>query len=510
MSQKRNRGGLHVAKDLTKEQRIALQKKRQRQALIKLSMIFFATIGILSASLMIYQYFKNPGIASQVIKMGTLDTSTLYEGVVFRNEKVIVSQNEGYVKYVAEEGEKLQKDGTVFIIVDQENLTMSEKEKEAFERYLYAEADNQKDTSTNQDERYYLDEDVKDKIESYYDNRYETGTKHIYKLRNKLDSSVTNRTNLYTEEQELTDVKQTMEASFNDYQIEIATEESGIISYLMDGAETRNALEAIQALTYQDYSQYKKTNRAINLAPNPIRLNEPIYKLISNNEWYIVTYIQSNEEDWVEGKKYNLNFEEINNERVTVTLISKKAEGKHTQLVFKSTSQLNHFLGARVVQFTIGNKSVSGLKIPVSAIVELNLIKIPSNYIFQQDDQYYVLRKAHDKIEKVLLEIQKSEDEFSYVIQDLTKDDTIQLKDVLVKKGTEETYTVSESAVISGVYVMNSQIARFKEIEIIAENKEYVLIKATTKSPVKEMDKIITNPSRIQNDQLLESRKITE
>lgn len=514
MSQKKNTGprALHVAKQpkLTKAQRIALQRKRKRQRILRLSGALVATVGILWLSVMLIRFFRSPALASQVVKTGTLDTSTLFDGVVFRSEKVIVSEDEGYVKYIAEEGEKVQKDGTIFMLIDQENLALTEKEKEEFEQQVYDKAADNEALSTNQDERYALDKEIKDKIETYYNNRYEPSTSYIYALRSKLDSSVTNRTDLYLSEQKLTEFKNSLEATMEQYQTKKVTTESGIISYLMDGVETKNALQTIQNLTYHTYSQYRKANPTISLAPNPIHVDEPIYKLIFNNEWYVVTYINGNPEKWVEGKKYDLHFEAINNERVTFTLLSKKTEGKRTQLVFKSTNQINHFLGARAVQFSIGNKSTSGLKIPKSSIVELNLIKIPRDYLFTQDEVSYVLRKGSKKTEAIPLEIKKSDESFVYVIQDVTKDELIQLKDVLVKKGTDNTYTVSESIVVSGVYVINSQVAKFKEIEIIAENKEYVLVKASVKSSLKEMDKIIVNPKRIKNDQLLEGMKIKD
>lgn len=514
MSQKKNTGprALHVAKQpkLTKAQRIALQRKRKRQKIVRLSGVLCATIGVLWLSITLFRFFRSPSLASQVVKIGTLDTSTLFDGVVFRSEKVITSEDEGYVKYIAEEGEKVQKGGTIFILIDKEQLSLTEKEKEEFEKQVYVEAENRKETSTNQDERYHLDKEIKDKIETYYNNRYEPSTSYIYALRSKLDSSVTNRTDLYLSEQQLTEFKKSLEANMEQYQIKKTTAESGIISYLMDGVETKDALETIKELTYHTYNEYRKANPTISLGPNPIHVNEPIYKLISNNEWYVVTYISGNHENWVEGKKYNLHFEEVNNEKVTFTLLSKKTEGKRTQLVFKSTNQLNHFLGARAVQFSIGNKSTSGLKIPKSAVVELNLIKIPREYIFSQEDQYYVLRQVDKKTETIPLDIKKSDESFVYVIQDLTNDKCIQLKDVLVKKGENKTYTVSESIVVSGVYVINSQVAKFKGIEIMAENKEYVLVKTSTKSSLKEMDKIIVNPKRIKNDQLLEGMKIKD
>ena len=498
---------------LTKTQRRRLKRRRQMQAAFRITVVMCLTIGLIWGGVELKDFLTRPVVSHQVVKMGSLDTSTLFEGVVFRNEKIITSEDEGYAKYIVAEGEKVEKDGIVYVLVDEENLATTTTAKEEVESQLYTEAEHKADTSNNQDKRYNLDQEVKSRFEEFYNNRYDTSTNNIYTLRSKLDSSVTNRTNLYTTEQEKTnqeliELKQDIEAHMERYQKGKTVTESGIISYQMDGYETENAKPVIAELNYKTYNQYRKAASTTSLAPSTLNKEDPIYKVVSNNEWYVVTYIDSNQDQWKQGQSYELHFDDITTQKIQFTLISKKEEENRTQLVFKGTNQINSFLGVRNVNFSIGDKDTTGLKIPLEAIVELNLIKIPREYVITENNVEGVKRKKGDNTEFVALEAQNKDEDMYYMVQDLTNAQLIQLKDTLIHPQTGKSYEVTESEVVKGVYVINSQIAKFKEVEILTQNDEYALVKYNAKSELKEMDKIISNPKSIKKDQLLEDMKI--
>jgi len=500
-------------KKMTKTQRMRLKRRRQLQMTLRIGIVMCLTIGLIWGGLAFKEFLTKPTISHQSVKLGSLDTSISFEGVIFRNEKIISSQEEGYAEYIVAEGEKVEKDATVYVLVDEENLATTTTAKSEVDSQIYNEAANQEATSNNQDKRYNLDQEVKSSFEEFYTNRYDSSTSNIYTLRSKLDSSVTNRTDLYTTEQEVTNqeliaLKQDIESNIERYQKGKVVEESGLVSYYMDGYETEDAKVAIEALDYKNYCNYRKANSTTSLAPNVLKKEDAIYKLVTNNEWYVVTYIDADEDQWTKGQRYELNFDDLNNQKVQFTLISKLEEENRVKLVFKSTNQIGSFLGPRKVNFSIGNKETTGLKIPLESIVELNLIQIPKEYVTSDDSGLSVQRKKGENVEVVPIEIQNKEEELYYVIQDLTNALAIQLKDTLIHPKTGKTYDVTKSEVTQGVYVINGQIADFKEIEILAENQEYVLVKYNAKSQLKEMDKIISNPKSIKKDQLLDDMKI--
>lgn len=499
--------------ELSRTQRLQMKRRRQLLFAFKIAFAMCATVGIVWGGMEVKDLLIRPTVSTQTVKVGTLDMSTLFDGIVFRNESVVYSEDQGNAKYIVAEGDKVEKDGIVYVLVDEENLASTATAQEDVDLKIYNEAENREATSGNQDQRYNLAQEVKAKFEEFYNNRYDGNTSNIYTLRSQLDSNVSNRTNLYTAEQEknnqeLVQLKQQIEANMENYQKGKVVTQSGIISYRMDGYETEDAAEAISNMTYQKYNQYRKATSVVRLAPSTLNKEDPIYKLVYNNEWYVVTYIDTKEDQWVEGQRYNLYFDEVTSKGIEFKLLSKKEEDNRTQLVFKTTNQIGSFLGIRDVSFSIGDKDLSGLKIPVQAIVELNLIKIPTAYCVTNNNVLGVYRKKGEITEFVPLQVQKVSDDMNYIIQDLTNASTLQLNDVIVESESGKTYQVTESETSSGVYVVNGQVASFKEIEILVQNGEYALVKNNAKSQLKEMDKIISNPKSIKKDQLLDDMKI--
>lgn len=498
---------------LTQSQRIRLKKQRQMRAVIKIIFVMGLTIGIVWGGLEIKEGLKKPSISYQTVKQGTLDMSTLFEGVLLRNEKIIESQDEGYAKYLVADGEKVEKDGIVYALVDEGKLEASTTAKEEIESQIYNEADKKKSLSSNQDLRYSIDQGLKNAIETFYNNRYDMNINNVYSLRSKLESSIASRTTIYVAEQVISNQeavaqRKELEKNIESYQKGKVTGQAGIISYHMDGFETENALSAIQTMDYAAYTKYRKAGGAVNLAPNEIKKGVPLYKLIVDNVWYIVTYIDTKEDKWVLNQTYPLNFDEISSGSVQCTLVSKKEEESRIQLVFKSSEQIDHLLANRYVTFTMGEKEVTGLKIPLEAKVQLNMIKIPKEYVVTENNQDGVYRQKGQAVEFVPINVQQKQEDAVYVIQDLEQVNGLKLNDILVKTDTNATYQVTESVVQEGVYVINNQMAQFVPIEILAQNSEYALVKYNNKSRLKEMDKIISNPKSIKNGQLLEEMNI--
>lgn len=496
---------------LTKSQRMKMRRKRQIQSIIRIIVAMCVTVGVVWGGLELKEGLKKPSISHQQVKLGTLNMSTMYDGIIFRNEKIILSEEEGYAKYIVAEGEKVEKNGNVYVLVDEANLATSTSAKQEVESQIYNKADKKKQLSTNQDLRYSIDQGLKNDMQTFYNNRYDSSTNPVYTLRSKLDSSIASRTTIYTAEQVVSNqdvvaLKKEIEDHIANYQKGKASLQSGIISYRMDGCETENALSVIETMDYASYEKYQKIDSATRLSPSKLQKEAPIYKLVYSNEWYVVTYVDSSQDQLNEGQLYDLNFEEITGKNVKCRLISKKEEDKKVQLVFRSSEQMDQLLGNRKVNFSIGEKELSGLKIPTEAITELNMLKLPEKFLKNENGVTGAYRQKDTAVEFVEIQDYEKSGETYLVSQEMTSG--LKINDILVETESGETYKITESEVRKGVYVINSQIAKFTPIEILAQNGEYTLVKYNNSSKLKEMDKIISNPMSIKNGQLLEDMKI--
>ena len=75
--------------------------------------------------------------------------------------------------------------------------------------------------------------------------------------------------------------------------------------------------------------------------------------------------------------------------------------------------------------------------------------------------------------------------------------------DILYKPDSQETYTVSRRATLTGVYNMNKGYADFKEIQILYQNEEYSIVKANTQYGLNVYDYIVLDAESVSDDQFI-------
>ena len=146
------------------------------------------------------------------------------------------------------------------------------------------------------------------------------------------------------------------------------------------------------------------------------------------------------------------------------------------------------------MSFVVGSQSYSGIKIPVDALVEKTLLKIPAECVQESLGKYCVVKKSESGDVLTDVTLSSVDEEFAYVSQDLS---TLKVGDVIYR-GKEE-YTISDVTSKTGVYVVNSSLAEFKSVNILARNNDYVIVDANTEFGVKIYDTIAANAKNIEN-----------
>lgn len=499
---------------LSKAQIERNRKRRARRFRKKLIMVVIVTTLCVWSILKVKEIITKPEVSTQVVNVGTLDMSETYEGIIVRNEKVYTSEVTGTIQYNMTEGEKIKKEGIVYAVVsDEKNLVAAENEKVQVDTELYNTADKRKEISYYQDEVSVLASDFETKMQEYYKNINTSNTDYIYTLRGQLDDNVKDLTAIYTKEQEALNTSvgekiNNITSNLEKYKSVQKTPLSGIISYNIDGQETLS-YENISKLDYSTYHKIFKKTTTQNIIKSYVEKDEPVYKLVLDNTWYVVTYVDSEKDSvFTEGNTYPLGFDTLNGAEINCKLVSKVQENNRLRLVFKTQEQIDEFLTLRQVHFSIGNKNESGLKIPVQAIVEQRLLKIPVEYKIEKDNKIGVQRKNGDVVEFVEIKPQSEKQDVMYILQDVGNISGLTVGTKLINPVSGGTYTIDDFETAQGVYVINGQIAQFKKIDIYVQSEDYALIKNNGSSQLKEKDKIISNPKNIKINQLLEDMTI--
>ncbi len=502
---------------LTKKQRIKL-KKRRRKRLIQLCIItLVGSIILVWGIIKLNQIFSYNKIAQQTVQLGVIDNSLSLNGLIVRNEKVYLSNNKGTLYYIADEGEKVSKDGDICVVADEIETERIKQETYQIDSNIYTKQGKREDLSYYQDDLYELDKEIVAIAQDYYTDIENNTVQHVITARQKLDNIIEKRTNLYTIEKAdvIKEDKGKKSVLFNQMSniksIEKA-EVTGTVSYIIDGSENKLSIDKVDKLNYSDYkSLYNDiSNSNYLLAESIIEKDMPIYKLILKDEWQIITYIEKEKAHlFKENDQFSLNFYENGDLHLNFRLKKKvQEENEKVKLVFETNESLTEFLNMRKINFKIGSK-YEGIKIPLQAIVERTLIKVPSDYLIRQSDDYGVMRKRNDKTEWVKVSVQYEKDNHTYILQEIGNNNSIVLNDEIYNMQNQKIVKLDSIETHKGVYAINGKVAEFKSIKLITQNDEYAIVEpGTTNNGLKALDKIITNPKNVKEDDLLRYMKI--
>lgn len=204
---------------------------------------------------------------------------------------------------------------------------------------------------------------------------------------------------------------------------ELITENNGIVSYYMDGYENFFNPLNLKELKYKDVNEMPI--KIENLARKDSFKGEPLFKIVRDDEWYIVTWIKpAGIVNYEIGKKANIVFGKND---IQASIESITEDGEMWQVVLKTTRYCKDFAKNRRVRAKIITQDYSGVKVRNSSIVNENGVA-----------GVYIRNKTGDLVFKPI-KIYMSDGEYSIVADSafIDKDGkevlTVRVYDELVK-----------------------------------------------------------------------------
>lgn len=495
---------------MTRQEVQRQNKRRKRRIIKKIAMLMVMVMFISYAAIRLLDFFMYPSVSYQTVQQGVIDNSHLYQGIIFRDESVYKSSKTGDIHYLIGEGEKVGKDGSVCLVAQSSEIEALKKQLYSIDNTLYNKQDKRSDLSYYQGDVKQVNEVLKMEMANFIDSKYWENPKSVYALRQSLDKTIEERTSIYIQDESKTtqgikgERGEVLESLKNN-QAAIKSPVAGIVSYSLDGYEERLTGETLSKMNLETYKTLTNDLKSLEITMPPLQTeaNLPLYKVITSDAWKIVTYVDNEEAVGYEvGKYYNLYFDEAKREYVRFKLESKEEETK-TKLVFSSNEYLADFLNMRQVTFSIGQNKAQGIKIPLKAIVEKNMLAIPKEYIVEEGSGKGVLKVTGQANLFTEVNVQYEDEEFAYIMQHIDMLQGVDLGTVIAHPEKQEQYTIDKLNTVQGVYVVNGQFTQFKRIAIEMVNDEYAILKNTKENKLKEFDQIISNPKNIGEDQLL-------
>ena len=445
---------------------------------INLGMLIFLVIFIYIV-ICVLMSLNQKKIVPYEVKIGSLSTDNLYTGIAIREETVVTSGNSGYINYYAREGERVGSGNLVCTIDETGQLREMISEQNA-------------DNTALSDADLY---EIKASIVNFTSGFDKTEYSSVYDFKYEMEGTVLKLANI--------NVLQNMENlnSTGNGMVDLCrAPESGIISYAIDGLEGLTAESVTQA---NFDSKYQKNNLIGN---ELVTVGDPIYKLSTNENWSIIIPVTRARAVELEEAEY-VEVKFLKNQNISwgqVEIWDKGADGVFAELSF--TNSMISFVNERFLDVELIMERQSGLKVPKSAITTKEFFLVDKEYVTKggNSGEYGVLReKAGDSgnltTEFVPTQIYH-ESETDYYLDN----SALRVGDHIVKPDSTETYTISRSGTLKGVYNINKGYADFKEIQILYDdNEEYAIIKSNTTYGLSEYDHIVLDAEAVDLNEFI-------
>lgn len=477
-------------------------------------------------------YATSGHVTSYQVTVGPLTKNPVCTALALRTEEVVTAEKAGYIEYYATEGMQVRKDGSVYSLSNEKQKTdtvsLTEEQMEDvrssasqfsyaynnnhfYETYSYkyqirgtilqAAQDSQTvSTVTGQsaqdgtagEEDGTVDADGEDRVLASGETaEEESGEEDVHQDNSRRKVITIGDQDVYT------------------------APEAGIVMYSTDGYENKTA----DSLVEEDFDQmaYKKQNLIVNGEVQP---GDSVYKLVTSENWTLMVPLTDRMAAALAGResiqvKFVKDGESQNGTLTIVNIGSQKVA--RIELV----NGMTRYAGDRFLEVELVINTQSGLKIPVSSIVEKEFYTVPLDYLTLGDngDAQGFLKEVRkgdtSSSEFVSATIYRRVDADGKEITDSTQDtagglcyvdkDTLEAGDVLIKPDSGETFTVGDTDNLQGVYNINQGYAVFRQIKILDQNEEYCIVEEGTSYGLRAFDYIVRDGSSVNEEEILYS-----
>lgn len=389
-------------------------------------------------------------------------------GIVLRQEEVFTAEQSGYVNYYVNDGGRTARKDVVYTIDETGNIYPQ----------LTEAADNEtlpKETENNIE-----------RLLMRYQKENSGQFQSVYGLKDSLMTEV-----LQASGTSMLSSLETILKTYGDgsnFHVGRA-DESGIVAYYTDGYESRTKAD-IRYADFETADSYTKVQ-----TPNAslIEKDRPVYKLIPSETWSII--LPLTEEQFV--KLSDRDYVDILIRRDGIKTTAAVSVYQNSGEYFAELTlgrYMVRYAGQRFLDVTLSLNSVSGLKIPKSSVVDRTFYKVPLAYFTaggnsREDGLVKETFTENGEIEDTYYpaEIYYQEDDYAYISTDgyFKAGDRIRMMD------STESYVISETGNLKGVYNANKGYTVFRRIETLYENEEYCIVADNTQFGLSEYDHII-------------------
>lgn len=422
----------------------------------------------------VIMYVATDRTTSYEVRMGSILNDISYTGMAIREENIVTSKQGGYVNYYTNTSIKSKVGTKIGVISPHEIIEKNEKDIEKESTFKELTSDQQNTLGVL--------------VQSFTDGFSDESFSDVYSFKDSVQNSISN-ISAVSKASNLDHV-----VSSGNGTVAFQAEDDGIVVYNMDGYEK---------LKVQDVKpdMFTKTEYTVKEFYNNMKVSagDPIYKLITSEDWTLVVPISNNTANELREKtSVRVRFKKDNETLIAGLKIEKKDKQNIAYLSFSNS--MIRYAAERFLDIEIIIEDETGLKIPKSAVVEKEFFVAPEEYLTRggNSNDRGVLKKTQKGTEFVPLSVYYTDAGLAYLsIEDLAEGDTI------LKPDSNMIYTLKEKADLQGVYNINKGYAVFEQIKVLCESEEYYIVEAGNSYSLANYDHIALNAEKVKENDII-------
>ena len=326
-------------------------------------------------------------------------SSLVFQGVIFRDEEVIATQGNGYMRPYSYDGERVSVDSVVASVYTKGgNSDLNAKIAELEEKLDILKKSNVNGLLSIVDI-----ESIKADIDDLYITmmsaissddllRAKRAEKELIIAMNKLEIYRGNKKDYNTE---IAEIERELDECYDSYkgdQEYIYADKGGYFYHSCDGYEELLTLDMLESITVSELS--KLTDE---VKDKLTVKSQYIAKFVYNNVWNIAVLCDNAMLDqFEEGKIYSAEFFDVRSRELDLTLEKiGESDGVNTVLVFSCTYMPEGFDYTRYQEFTLDLSFIEGYRVPKEAVVTVKDKKTSENKlgVYVLEENTVVFRK---------------------------------------------------------------------------------------------------------------------
>lgn len=392
-------------------------------------------------------YLTGNHVTAYEVREGSILKDNAYTGFIVRDETIVQAESDGYINYFALEGSKVGAKTRVYTLSDKKLELTSNTDEESLE--LTSEEQNS----------------ILMKTQSFSENFREEQFSDVYTLKNNITNVLESKSNQSRQAQ----LDAMVAEGNNDLQVYTAVSD-GIILYSTDGYENITT----DQVTEDDIS--KANYESKNLTDNTkIKAGDPVYKLIRSNDWSVVILLNDETaKELADVNRVKVSFSKDNETTYAGFSIQTKKDTSYGILTFDSS--MIRYAEERYLDLELILEDESGLKIPKSSVVTKKFYTVPKDYLTSGGNSSgtgVLVDISKDQSQFQSVEVYYSDEESNLVYLDY---DAFDSNTVLKKPDSSETYELTKTKKLKGVYNINKGYAIFRQVQILCESDEYYIV----------------------------------